>query len=170
MGTSDLTIGASSCSSLDSIADLATDFPLDSTDCLKLDELGLTWTQLEVDLVVALFVAFDCQTTQREDQFLLQSLVRLVVHVVIDNTGLVLVLVLVDLVGLLSASVNTLRLLSLSHAQLLQLLRPVHHCAHHDLAGQGEAGWVHLAEHDSFLLPWEHLDVIAGSLEWLLHL
>mgnify|MGYP007004975475 CR=1 FL=1 len=87
-----------------------------------------------------------------ENQLLLQSLVFLIVHVVVDDTSLVLVLVLVDLIGLLGAGVDTLGLLALGHAKVLKLFGTVEHGAHHDLTCQREACGVHLTEHNGLLL------------------
>ena len=80
------------------------------------------------------------------------------------------VLILVDLVGLLRLGVNSLSLLTLCSAELLQLLLTVKHCTHHDLTGHCESCWIHLSEYNGFLLTWLDLNVIAGALLRLLDL
>lgn len=80
------------------------------------------------------------------------------------------VLVLVDLERSLGLRVKTLSLLTLLLAECLELVRSMKHRTHHDLTSHGEASWVHLSEHDCTFLPWQHLDVVAGALEWLLEL
>lgn len=75
-----------------------------------------------------------------------------------------LVLVLEDVVWLFRLGVEALGFLAFRFTEFLQLLCAMEYSTHHDLTGHGEAGWVHLAEHDCLLLAWEDLNIIAGAL------
>ena len=103
-------------------------------------------------------------------QLLLQCVPRCQVLVEVCNTGLVLVLVLVDFVRCLGLRVQALRLFTLLLAESLELIGPVEHSTHHDLACHCKASRVHLSENDRAFLPWQHLYVVAGALERLLEL
>ena len=80
------------------------------------------------------------------------------------------VLILVDLVRLLRLRVNSLSLLALCSAELLQLLLTVKHCTHHDLTGHCKSCWIHLSKYNGFLLTWLDLNIIACAFLRLLNL
>ncbi len=163
-------ISSSANRSHDAIGHSKSELPRHSTDCIELDEFGLTRSKTELHNVVTLVVAFDCKSAELELEFLLQSVPLGLVLVEECDTSLVLVLVLVDLIRLLRFGVHSLRSLALLNTELLQLFWAVQHSTHHDLAGHCEASRVHLAEYYGFALAWQHLHVVTGSLLWLLHL
>ena len=70
------------------------------------------------------------ETNELEVKLLLEGDPILVIHIVVGNTSLVLIHVLVNLQWLLRGGMNTLSLLTLGDAEILQLLWTVHYSLH----------------------------------------
>ena len=152
--------------SLSAVPHLKSDLPLWSNR-FEFNEFGLSRSNSERDRRITFFIALNMETNELEVKLLLEGDPILVIHIVVGNTSLVLIHVLVNLQWLLRGGMNTLSLLTLGDAEILQLLWTVHYSLHSLPRRHRETSWIVLSNHNGLRLSWTNINLITVSLEWL---